>query len=68
MSVRESEVLRLVTMGHPDKFIARQLGVSVWTVNKQVASVLAKMKAASRTEAAVRAIKEELFDYSTAND
>ena len=55
---REHQVLRLMTHGLPDKTIARELGISVWTVNRHVTTVLSKMDASSRTEAAVRGLRE----------
>ena len=48
---REQEVLALVALGLPNKTIARRLGISEHTVKFHVAAVLAKLGAASRTEA-----------------
>jgi DNA-binding NarL/FixJ family response regulator len=58
LSAREIEVLNLVSNGLPDKQIAKQLGISTFTVNKHVGAILVKMQASSRTEASVRAIME----------
>jgi DNA-binding CsgD family transcriptional regulator/HSP20 family molecular chaperone IbpA len=52
LSPREQEVLRLMTAGRTNKEIARQLVISVSTVNYHVASVLTKLGAGNRTEAA----------------
>lgn len=60
LTFRELSVLHLVVEGFGDKEIARRLGVSIFTVNKHVAKVLEKMGASSRTEAAVRAAREDL--------
>jgi DNA-binding NarL/FixJ family response regulator len=62
LSFREYAVLQLLADGVTDKEIAVQLHISVYTVNKHVASILGKMRAASRTEAAVRASRERLVD------
>ena len=51
LTTREVEVLRLVALGHGNKEVAAQLGVSEHTVKFHVSSVLAKLGARSRTEA-----------------
>lgn len=48
---REREVLQLVALGLANKHIARRLGISEHTVKFHVAAILAKLGAASRTEA-----------------
>jgi len=62
MTFRELTVLHLVARGKADKEIAATLGISSQTVNKHVARILHKMGASSRTEAGVRAIKNEIVD------
>lgn len=61
LTSRELAVLDLVAEGHADKQIAEALGISTYTVNKHVGNILGKMHAASRTEAGVRAIREDLI-------
>ena len=51
LTAREREVLQLMASGLPNKQIAARLGISAHTVKFHVASVLAKLGAASRTEA-----------------
>ena len=51
LTAREREVLALMARGLPNKQIAARLAISLHTVKFHVASVLAKMGAASRTEA-----------------
>src|SRR6202044_3235806 len=51
LSVREREVLQLMTLGLPNKQIAARLAISLSTVKFHVAGILAKMGASSRTEA-----------------
>lgn len=51
LSPREREVLKLIALGLPNKTIATRLAISEHTVKFHVASVLAKLGAASRTEA-----------------
>ena len=62
MTFRELTVLHLVAKGNADKEIAVTLGISPQTVNKHVARILHKMGASSRTEAGVRAIKNEIVE------
>ncbi len=62
LTFREFTVLHHVTAGKADKEIAHELGISPLTVHKHVANILAKMNAASRTEAGVRALREGLLD------
>ncbi len=61
LSFRELTVLDLVSAGKPDKEIAMLLGIRPRTVSKHVENIRAKMGASSRTEAGVRAIREELL-------
>ncbi len=62
LTFRELTVLHLVAVGRSDKEIATELVISPHTVHKHVANTLAKMDAASRTEAATRALKEGLLE------
>jgi len=62
LTFRELTVLHLVAAGESDKEIATVLGISTLTASKHVANILHKMAAACRTEAGVRAIREELLD------
>jgi len=56
----ELRVLGHVAEGLADKEIAQILGSSRFTVSKHVGAILRKMSAASRTQAAVRAIRAGL--------
>lgn len=57
LTPREVEVLRLVAAGLPNKAIALQLGISDHTVKFHVGTILGKLGAASRAEAAARAVR-----------
>lgn len=57
LTSREMEVLQLLAEGLSNKGIAYQLGISDHTVKFHVNSIMTKLKAQSRTEAAVRATK-----------
>lgn len=54
LSERESEVLRLMADGLDNARIARELGVSVKTVQNHVSRVLAKLQARDRVDAVLR--------------
>jgi DNA-binding NarL/FixJ family response regulator len=56
-SGREERVLLLMADGLTDKEIAFRLGVSRFTINKHVGTIMAKLDSRSRTEAVVRALK-----------
>jgi DNA-binding NarL/FixJ family response regulator len=61
LSDREREVVELLALGLPNKTIARRLGISEHTVKFHVGSILAKLGAASRTEAVTRAARRGLI-------
>jgi PAS domain S-box-containing protein len=61
LTFRELTVLHEVTAGKADKEIASELGISPLTVQKHVSNILSKMGANSRTDAGVRAIREQLL-------
>ncbi|HCU94245.1 MAG TPA: DNA-binding response regulator [Actinobacteria bacterium] len=60
LTARETEVLRLLARGLPNKQIASQLGLGLRTVESHVSSVLGKLGLASRTEAALYAVSHHL--------
>ncbi len=59
---RELEVLRLVAAGQSNKEIAAALFISPKTASVHVSNILGKLGAASRTEAAAKALALRLFD------
>ena len=61
LTFRELTVLHLVAAGRADKEIASELGISRHTASKHVKNIMSKMNAASRTDAGVRAVREELI-------
>lgn len=64
LTEREREVLRYLAEGLANKQIARILGISVATVNKHVANVMAKLGACSRTQAVTIARRQGLLPSS----
>ena len=61
---REFEVLRLVAAGQSNRDIAATLFISPKTASVHVSNILAKLGAATRTEAAAKALALRLFDTS----
>ena len=60
LTAREVEVLRLVGAGAANKEIAAQLGISERTARTHVSNILGKLGLASRTQAALWAVREGL--------
>lgn len=57
---RELDVLKLVAQGHSNREIAEELTITEMTVRTHVSNVLSKLHLASRTQAALYALKEGL--------
>jgi NarL family two-component system response regulator LiaR len=58
LTEREVDVLRLIAQGKSNKEIADKLVVAEMTVRKHVSNILGKLHLASRTQAALYALKE----------
>ncbi len=58
---RETEVLRLAARGRGNKEIARDLGLSVRTVQAHLGNIFNKLKVGSRTEAVISGLKNGLL-------
>jgi DNA-binding NarL/FixJ family response regulator len=61
LTARESEVLRLVSMGLGNKEVAGKLAISEHTVKFHISSILGKLHAGSRTEAVSLGIRRGLI-------
>ena len=61
LTVREREVLELLSRGLPNKLIARRLQISEHTVKFHVSSIYAKLGASSRTDAVSRGVRRGLI-------
>lgn len=57
---RELEVLREIVAGKSNKEIAEKFDISLHTVKAHVCNIIAKLAVDDRTQAAIKAIKEEL--------
>jgi NarL family two-component system response regulator LiaR len=60
LTARELEVLRLVAQGQSNQRIANLLFISETTVRSHVSNILNKLHLASRTQAALYALREGL--------
>jgi two-component system, NarL family, response regulator LiaR len=58
LTQREVEILRLIAQGHENKEIAKELVISEATVRTHVSNILGKLHLASRTQAALYALRE----------
>jgi NarL family two-component system response regulator LiaR len=58
LTPRELDILRLIAQGHSNKEIAGKLIISEETVHAHVSNILSKLHLASRTQAALYALKE----------
>ena len=61
LSPREIEVLRLVVAGCANKIVARELDIALGTVKVHVKSIMTKLGARTRTEAAAVAQRRGLI-------
>jgi len=61
LTPREMDVLRLLAQGLPNRKIGERLSINERTVKYHVAAILAKLEAANRTEAVMRAIERGLI-------
>ena len=65
---REQEVLTLIAKGHPNKIIAKELGITTGVVQQHAHHIYQKLNVTNRTEAVYRArqlglLKEEDNGY-----
>ena len=66
LTAREMEVLRLIAQGLSNQEIADRISVSEPTVRAHVSRILGKLHLASRTQAALYAVREGLTDADAA--
>jgi NarL family two-component system response regulator LiaR len=67
LTEREREVLRRVAHGETNQQIAAALGISEATARTHVSNILSKLHLASRTQAALYALREGLASLTDAN-
>ena len=61
LTPREMDVLRLLAQGLTNRRIGERLSISERTTKYHMAAILAKLEAANRTEAVMRAIERGLI-------
>lgn len=61
LTAREKQVLKLITEGYTNNEIAQKLDISINTTKVHVCSLLQKLGVQDRTQAAIKAIKDELI-------
>jgi DNA-binding NarL/FixJ family response regulator len=61
LTPREFDILRLVVEGHPNKEIARQLGIQEVTVKVNLTRIFGRLGARNRAQAAAIAVEMKLF-------
>jgi len=61
LTPREMDVLRLLAEGLSNRKIGERLSINERTVKYHVSAILAKLEAANRTEAVMRAIERGLI-------
>lgn len=67
LTAREQEVLRLLVDGYTNKAIAHELYIAEETAKKHVQSIISKLGASDRTQAAVRAVRSGLLETESAD-
>lgn len=60
LTLRETQILKLITEGYSNNEIANELFVSINTTKAHVASILQKLEVDDRLQAALKALKERL--------
>ncbi len=58
LTPRERQVLEQVVLGHRNSVIARNLGLAEKTVSAHLSNILSKLHAQTRTELAIKAVKQ----------
>lgn len=61
LSSREQEITKLVAAGLPNKCIAKQLGISPWTVATHLRRIFCKLGVTSRAAMVAKVLEEDLL-------
>jgi DNA-binding CsgD family transcriptional regulator len=65
LTPREAQILRLLSKGRHNKEIAVELGLSVYTVERHIATIYAKTGVRGRVDAVWYALENGLVDYAS---
>jgi len=63
LTTRETEVLGLLSQGHPNKVIAEELAITLKTVRNHVQNILQKLDSHSKLEAVATAVREDIIRF-----
>jgi DNA-binding NarL/FixJ family response regulator len=63
LTSREKDILRLMSRGLMNKEIAYELGIGEATVKNHITSIYLKLGAGNRTEAVLRALRQEVIPW-----
>jgi DNA-binding NarL/FixJ family response regulator len=61
---READVLSILSRGHPDKLIARELGIGVGTVKTHMKQLMQKFDVSTRTQVVLSAMEQGVLAAS----
>lgn len=61
LTIKEKQVLQLLSKGHSYKMIAKELNKSVETIRVQIKSIYKKLQVCSNTQAVIKAINEGML-------
>ncbi len=64
LSPRETEIARMVALGHPNKIIADILDISEWTVGTHLRRIFSKLGVNSRTAMVTRLFEDEPLSFT----
>ncbi len=67
LSIREMEILQLLSKGYGNQAIAQELSLSLNTVKRYMANIFDKLKANSRTEAVINAQRAGIIHIADVN-
>ena len=67
LTVRETEILRLIARGYVNKQIARDFRISEQATKNHISRILKKLDAVNRTEAVVKASQAGLISLDAGN-
>jgi len=62
LTKRQTEVMNLVKLGYANKQIARELGISIWTVKRHINDLIRRIQANDRAHAVYLCMRKGIID------